>query len=51
MGGKVLKKPFAKLLQDQKIFLYKRGMTEKAKKAMQERILRAWNSGDLWRGK
>ena len=46
-----MKKPFAKLLQDQKIFKYKTGMTEKAKQAMQERILRAWNSGDLWRGK
>ena len=46
-----MKKPFAKLLQDKKIFRYKTGMTEKAKEAMQKRILRAWNSGNLWRVK
>ena len=46
-----MKKPFAKLFKDQQIINYKTDMTEKAKHAMQERILKAWNSGDLWRGK
>ena len=46
-----MKKPFAKLFKDQQIINYKTAMTEKAKQAMQERILRAWNSKDLWEGK
>ena len=46
-----MKKPFAKIFKDQQIINYKTDMTEKAKQAMQERILKAWNSGNLWRGK
>ena len=34
-----MKKPFAKLFKDQQIINYKRDMSEKAKQAMQERIL------------
>ena len=46
-----MKKPFAKLFKDQQIINYKKDVSEKAKQAMQERILEAWNSGNLWRGK
>jgi len=46
-----MKKPFAKLFKDQQIINYKTDLSEKAKQAMQERILRAFNTGDLWRGK
>ena len=46
-----MKKPFAKLFKDQQIINYKTDMSEKAKQAMQERILRAFNSENLWRGK
>ena len=44
-------KPFAKLFKEQQIINYKTDMSEKAKQAMQERILKAWNSENLWRGK
>ena len=46
-----MEKPFAKLFKDQQIINYKTAMTEKAKQAKQERILRAFNSENLWRGK
>ena len=46
-----MKKPFAKLFKDQQIINYKTAMPEKAKQAMQESILRAFNSENLWRGK
>ena len=46
-----MKKPFAKLFKDQQIINYKRDMSEKAKQAMQKRILKAWNSENLWKGK
>ena len=45
-----MKKPFAKLFKAQQIINYKRDMSEKAKQAMQERILKAFNSENLWRG-
>lgn len=45
-----MEKPFAKLFKDQQIINYKRDMSEKAKQAMQERILKAFNSENLWRG-
>ena len=34
-----MKKPFAKLFQDQQIINYKKDVSEKAQQAMQERIL------------
>jgi len=34
-----MKKPFAKLFKDQQIINYKKDVSEKAKQAMQERIL------------
>ena len=34
-------KPFAKLFKDQQIINYKTDMSEKAKQAMQERVLKA----------
>ena len=46
-----MKKPFAKLFKDQQIINYKRDMSEKAKQAMEARILKAFNSENLWRGK
>jgi len=46
-----MKKPFTKLFKDQQIINYKTDLSEKAKQAMQERILRALKTGDLWRGK
>ena len=46
-----MKKLFTKLFKDQQIINYKTDMSEKAKQAMQERILKAWNSENLWRGK
>lgn len=46
-----MKKPFAKLFKDQQIINYEKDVSEKAKQAMQERILKAWNSENLWRGK
>ena len=46
-----MKKLFAKLFKDQQIINYKTDMAEKAKQAMQERILKAWKSENLWRGK
>ena len=45
-----MEKPFAKLFKDQQIINYKRDMSEKAKQAMQERILKPFNSENLWRG-
>ena len=45
-----MKKPFAKLFKDQQIINYKKDVSEKAKQAMQERILKAFNSENLWRG-
>ena len=44
-------KPFAKLFKEQQIINYKTDMSEKAKQAMQEHILKAWNSKNLWTGK
>ena len=46
-----MKKLFTKLFKDQQIINYKTDMSEKAKQAMQERILKAWNSENFWRGK
>ena len=46
-----MKKPFLKLFKDQQIINYKKNVSEKAKQAMQKRILEAWNSKDLWKGK
>ena len=45
-----MKKPFAKLFKDQQIINYKTDMSKKAKQAMQERILKAFNSENLWKG-
>ena len=46
-----MKKPFAKLLKKQQIINRKQYDFETASKAMQERILKAFNSENLWRGK
>ncbi len=47
----LMKKPFAKLFKDQQIINYRTDMSEKAKQEMQERILKAWNSENLWKCK